>query len=153
MDVEAAKEDLKTRTLKQLGYDFARVIYLSSLRDFSTGEYFHHGLAYSFSESAATAALAACHQELFHRLTTGSLESFVQQLHRFIQSTPTAYKNALDTWDALEAYKAIVPSYCDRLTAALFRSNIKIGVALLKSRRPSPGAQFQSASPRRLLGQ
>src|SRR5258708_24943645 len=89
LDDEAAKEDLRLRTLETIGYDFGRLIYLSSLRDFNTGEYYHQGLAHSFSEQAASAALAACHQEIFYRLTSSPLESVLAQVERFIRSSPT----------------------------------------------------------------
>ncbi len=153
MDIEAAKEDLKNRTLAQLGYDFARLLYLSSLRDFSTGEYHHHGLAASFSESAARGALAACHQELFHSLVLSPLESFVAQIDRFIRSTHKDYKSALSVWEKLQACNTAVPSVCDQMTADLFRSNIKVAMALLKSSRSFQEEKSQSASPRPLLGQ
>jgi hypothetical protein len=143
--VEAAKEDLKNRSLAKFDSDFARLIYLSSLRDFSTGEYYHQGLAQSFSESAACAAMAACHEELFYRLALGSLESFVAQLDRFIRSTRKNYQRTLDAWETLEAFNVTVPSVCDQFTAGLFRSNIKIGIALLKSPRPVPEQKSQSA--------
>jgi hypothetical protein len=150
VDVEAAKEDLKNRTLEQFGYDFARLIYIASLRDLSSGEYCHHGLANTFSESAASAALAACHQELFYRLALGSLESLVTQLDRFIQSTRRDYRRTLDAWERLETYNVTIPSECDQTTAGMFRSNIKVGMALLKSRQVSQEAKSQSASPRQL---
>src|SRR5258708_25877112 len=98
MDIEAAKEDLKTRTLAQMGNDFARLLYLSSLRDFSTGEYHHHGLATSFSESAASGALTASHQELFYSLVLSTLKSFVVQIDRFIRSTHKDYRIVLRAW-------------------------------------------------------
>ena len=153
MDVEAAKNDLKARTLTSFDYDFARLIYLSSLRDLSTGEYFHHGLANSFSEFAASAALAACHQELFYDLALGSLESLVAQVDRFIRSTHKDYQRTLDTWEKLEAYNVTLPSQCDQTTAGLFRSNIKVGMALLRSRRLAQEGKLQSASPRQLPDQ
>jgi len=152
VDTEAAKTDLKNRSLAHLGYDFARLLYLSSMRDFSTGEYHHHGLATSFSETAASEALIACHQELFYALALSPLESFVAQIDRFIRSTHKDYDHTLDTWEKLQVYNTTLPSVSDDMTAALFRSNIKIALALLKSSRALQEAKSQSALPRPLLG-
>ena len=146
MDVEAAKDDVKTRTLAKLNYDFARLLYLSSLRDFSTGKYHHDGLTFSFSESAVREALTACHQEVFYSLVLSPLSTFVSQVDRFIRSIPNDYQKTLDAWERLEACNSAVPSVCDEMTADLFRSNIKIAMALLKSPQSSREAKFQSAS-------
>jgi hypothetical protein len=153
MDIDTAKNDLKNRTLSNLSCDFARLLYLSSLRDFSTGEYHHDGLAFSFSESAASAAMSACHQEVFYSVVMSPLSSFVAQVDRFIRSTPKDYEKTLDAWERLEAYNIAVPSDCDRTTADLFRSNVKIAVALLRSPQSFLGAQSQSALPPLLPGQ
>ena len=153
LEVEAAKKDLENRTLLPIGYDFARIVYLSSLRDFSTGEYYHAGLARSFSESAASAALIAAHQEAFYKLAVAPLEGFTEQVERFIRSSPKDYEETLHAWEMLEAYRVTVPTACDQLTSALFRSNIKIAITFLKSRRPIQAEKAQCASPRRLPGQ
>jgi hypothetical protein len=152
MDVEAAKEDLKNRTLRNFGYDFARLMYLSSLRDFSTGEYYHHGLAQSFSESAATAAMIACHEELFYALTLGPLDSFIAQLDRLIISTRKDYQRTLKAWETLGAYKVAVPSSCDPIVVRLYKSNVRIAMMFLKALRGDQEEKFQSASLLQLPG-
>ncbi len=152
MDVETAKEDLQTRTLAPIGYDFGRLVYLSSLRNFSTGEYYHHGLAHSFSESAASAALATCHQEVFDRLALSPLVFLVAQIERFIRSSRRDLGRTLDAWETLEAYRTTIPSVCNQLAAALFRSNVRISMELLKCRRPIQLEKQQSALPLPLLG-
>jgi hypothetical protein len=145
MDVEAAKDDLKHRTLASLKYDLAKVLYLSSLRDFSTGEYHHDGLALSFSESAANEAMSACHQEAFYSLVLCPLSSFVEQVDRFIRSTAKNHEKTFEVWERLEPFNVAVPSVCEETAADLFRSNIKVAMALLKSPQSFPEIQSQSA--------
>jgi hypothetical protein len=153
LDVEAAKEDLRLRTLEPIGYDFGRLIYLSSLRDFNTGEYYHQGLAHSFSEQAASAALAACHQEIFYRLTSSPLESLVAQVERFIRSSPHDWEKTFNAWETLEAYRVMIPSVSNRLVAELFRSNVKVAMEVLKCRGGIQAETQPAASPLPLLGQ
>jgi hypothetical protein len=152
-DIEAAKEDLRLRTLEPIGYDFGRLIYLSSLRDFNTGEYYHQGLAHSFSEQAASAALVACHQEIFYRLVSSPLESLVAQVERFMRSSPHDWKKTLNAWETLEAYRVMVPSVSNRLVAELFRSNVRVAMEVLKGRGGIQAEKQPAALPPPLLGQ
>ena len=153
MDIEAAKEDFRNRTLLKLGYDFARLMYLSSLRDFSTGDYYHHGLSQSFSESAAAAAITACHEEVFYELTLGPLDRFVAEFDRLIRSTRKDFKRILDAWEILGAYNVAIPATCDPTVACLYKSNVRLAMMFLRLRRGGREGKSQFSLPPQLPDQ
>lgn len=145
MDLEAATEDLKTRTLAGLPGEVSRLIYLASTRDYNTGQYYHEGLAFRFSEEVAARALAGCHQEVFRFLAFSPLESLVKELDTYVRSTPAQPEQVLETWRKLEPYRVTLPSGCDRLSAEFFLSNVKVALLILQARRSAAPASQPGA--------
>jgi hypothetical protein len=143
MDVLAAADDLRRRTLAEMTQPLERLIYLASMRDYNTGLYYHQGLAARFSEEAACEALAGCHREAFEELVDASLEELVHELEAYLQNTRVAPGDFIAAWKGLEPYRVAVPVGIDSLSSELVFSNLKVALAILESRlaaRPEPGA-------------
>ena len=143
MDVLAAADDLRRRTLLEMTQPLERLIYLASMRDYNTGLYYHQGLAARFSEEAACEALAGCHREAFEELVDASLEELVHELEAYLQGTRVAPSDFVAAWKELEPYRVAVPVGIDSLSSELVFSNLKVALAILESRlaaRPEPGA-------------
>jgi hypothetical protein len=131
--VEAAVRDLESRTLAHLQGELTRLVYLSSTRDYNTGEYQHEGLAQRFGAQAAQLALAQCHETAFQDLLNSNLSSLVAQLATYIDSTGAEREKVLNSWRQLQAYRVLIPGTCDDLSADLFITNIKIALEALVS--------------------
>jgi hypothetical protein len=145
MDVLAAADDLRRRTLVDMTQPLERLIYLASTRDYNTGLYYHHGLALRFSEEAACEALADCHREAFEELVAASLEELVCQLQAYLKSTRVAAGDFIVAWNGLEPYRVAVPVGIDSLSSELVFSNLKVALAILEERlmaRTQPGASL-----------
>ena len=136
--VEAAVRDLENRTLASLPGQLTRVIYLSSTRDYNTGEYRHEGLAQRYGGAAASEALARCHETAFQELLETSLSGLVSQLTTYIESTGAAKEKVLHSWTQLQAYRVLIPADCDSLSADLFTTNIKVALEALRSEAVPP---------------
>ena len=132
LPAESAIRDLETRTLAGLHSDLGRVVYLSSTRNYNTGQYQHDGLALRFGESAAQTALARCHEAVFQDLLHCDLEALVAQLAAYIESTGADRGEVLDSWQRLEAYRVLIPRNCDAFSADCFITNIKIALEVLR---------------------
>jgi hypothetical protein len=138
--VEAAVRDLESRTLAHLQGELTKLVYLSSTRDYNTGEYQHEGLAQRFGAQAAQLALAQCHETAFQDLLYSSLSSLVAQLATYIDSTGAEREKVLNSWRQLQAYRVLIPGTCDHLSADLFITNIKIALeALVSGAEPRSG--------------
>src|SRR5689334_14338067 len=107
--LDAAVQDLHDRTLAGLSGDLTRLVYLSSTRDYNTGEYQHAGLADRFGSDTAQQALAQCHEGAFRGVLDLNLAGLVQQLAAYIESTGADRDRVLDAWRRLQAYRVLVP--------------------------------------------
>lgn len=151
IDVGQAVADLNNRTLSRLPGDFSRLVYLASSRDYNDGQYYHDGLAFHFSESVASKAFAECHREIFARLVYASLEELIAELQNYISSTDARPEDFLKNWEQLGSYRITLPAECDELEAQVFLSNLKMALAILRSRQKGASQDEQSASRYRSL--
>ncbi len=145
VEVDEAVQDIKDRTLAGISGNIGRLICLASTRDYNTGRYYHDGLASSFSEEVAGAALAACHLEIFKQLTLSSLEDLVRELESYVHSSHARPKEIIQAWEKLETYRVTIPLKCDPLSAEFFFSNVKIALAILRFRLGDGPRSLQSS--------
>ena len=145
IDIEPAVTDLRYRTLSRLPGDFSRLVYLASSRDYNTGQYYHDGLSFHFSEMVVSKAFAECHREVFDRLVYASLEELIVELCNYISSTDERPEEFLRSWKQLESYRVTIPSECDELEAEVFLSNVKMALAILQTRQKPASQHEQSA--------
>ena len=132
MAVEDGLQDLRNRTLAKLDGDFARLIYLASTRDYSTGRYAHDGLSFRFTESVAERVLAEAHREVFASLAFSPLKILITQLEQYIRSGCARPEELLASWHRLEPFRILAPEHDDPITVKLFVSNIRVALAIVK---------------------
>ena len=148
MDVQAAADDMRRRTLSQIKRPLDSLIYLASLRDYNTGVYYHDGLASRYSDDAVCEALSDCHREVFRQLFFCSLEELVAQLEGYADSTNASPASFIAAWQGLEPYRVSIPAETDSVSAAFFFSNLRVALAILQNRlrvrrSPRPDAWLQ----------
>ena len=135
--VEAARRDIRFRTLNKIDTPLERLIYLASLRDYRTGKYVHEGLALRFSEPVATEALRFEHIDSFHEVAFAPLRSVVKQVDAFLGGAGADRSESLKTWRTLEPFRVVLPVVEDGLAVRVFLSNIKFALAILATEQRS----------------
>ncbi|MBS1867828.1 MAG: hypothetical protein JSS69_18100 [Acidobacteria bacterium] len=136
--ISFARQDLRDRTLNKITIPVERLVYLASLRDYSTGRYYHDGLAMLFSQEVAGEALRREHMETFNELARTPLQILVEQLNYYLNSLNQDHTESLRTWESLEPYRVVAPVGADELTVRIFLSNVRIAVAILVLQQRTP---------------
>jgi hypothetical protein len=117
-------EDVTARTLAAIPTEFGKLLYLSSLRDISTGDYVHEGLVARYSREVVQQALGYCHQELFLRVLEMPLEQQEWDLRACMESLEGEFWGKLRRWRETEFYRLLIPSDSPDYLREIFLANV-----------------------------
>ena len=112
-------------TLRRIPGAFARLVYLSSLKDAGTCRYSHPGLAQLFSGEEIDRTLRSSHHEGFTEWLTLALEEQKRDLDDFLDTE----RGATAT---LAAPMALIPGEAGETERRLFAADLEICLELLR---------------------
>lgn len=127
--------DLVVHYLEPLHSSYARLAYLSALKDPVTGKYAHEKLAALYGEERVSEAVAKCHEEMFERLLEMPLAQQEEDLRSYVNSLPNG-KEWNDT-HCVDTTRAWVPPEAPDYLRELFCSNTAALCELLRNMLPN----------------
>lgn len=117
-------QDVTARTLASIPTEFGKLLYLSSLRDFATGDYVHEGLVARYSPEAVQQALGYCHEEMFLRVLEMPLEQQEWDLRACVEGLEGEFWGKLRRWRETEFYRLMIPSDSPEYLREIFLANV-----------------------------
>lgn len=116
---------------KHLPSVFARLAFLTALRDPYTGKYMHEGWASIESSEEIHDMLRSTHCELFDVVSGRSIPQLCAELEKYFESLSAQPHQTYKLWKQLEPYREMVPEgTCDE-AKEFFVSQMRAAVAVL----------------------
>ncbi len=129
-------QDFTASTLAGIPGQFARLVYVASLRDLSSGRYEHQGLAALYPEEAVQQALEVCHEQIFERILETPLSEQLEDLRTCLVAMEGGLSSAVSHWRQLEAYRVLMPEQAPDYLKELFLSNLRALLEILQEQDP-----------------
>src|SRR5579859_3571454 len=128
-------EDLTQRTLAGISSEYAKLIYLASLRDLASGLYRHEGLEALYSAGSVQEALVQAHREVCGRIVEMPLAQQEKDLLSCWQGFEADAEGLIENWKESEAYRTLMPFGLPDYLRNLFCSNIETLLAVFENDR------------------
>jgi hypothetical protein len=125
-------QDFSETTLAGIPGNFARLAYVASLRDLSSGRYEHEGLTAMYPGEAIQQALEVCHEQVFERILEMPLSEQEQDLRSCLGAMQGGLFATVKHWQRLESYRVLVPEKSPDYLKELFYSNLRALLEILQ---------------------
>ncbi|HET8923361.1 MAG TPA: hypothetical protein VFN26_10245 [Candidatus Acidoferrum sp.] len=131
-------QDFTLTTLAGIPGLFARLIYVASLRDLSSGRYDHAGLAALYPDEALQQAIQVCHEQVFEKVLEKPLSSQQEDLRACLSAMDGGLCAAVSHWQRLESYRFLIPEQSPDYLKELFCSNLHALLEILQKECSQP---------------
>jgi hypothetical protein len=125
--------DFTATTLAAIPNLFGRLVYIASLRDLSSGNYEHAGLAALYPPHAIQEALECCHHEMFQRVLETPLAIQLEDLRQCFEGMPGPLPVTVSNWRRMESYRILPPGMAPDYLRELFFSNMRALLEILEA--------------------
>ena len=117
--------------MSMLPAPFARLVFLTSMRDHYTGHYLHEGWASVSSSEEVNAALTQMHRQVFEAVATLSLLDLCREIRKHFLSLGETELRAANFWLQTEPYYEMIPAGYPQLARKLFISQARLALEVL----------------------
>ena len=117
--------------MSSLPTPFARLIFLSSMRDHYTGQYLHEGWASASSPEAVNTALRQMHRDVFEVVTVLPLIDLCHEIRKHFESLGESESRTARFWLETEPYHEMVPAGYLLLPRNFFISQVRLALEIL----------------------
>jgi len=125
-------QDFTLTTLAGIPGLLARLMYVASLRDLSSGRYEHAGLAALYPDEALQQAIGLCHEQVFERFLETPLSVQQQDLQTCLSTMQGGLQSAIIHWRNMESYRVLMPEQSPDYLKELFCSNLRVLLEILQ---------------------
>lgn len=126
-------QDFTLTTLAGISELYARLIYVASLRDLSSGRYEHAGLAALYPDEAIQQALQVCHEQIFEHILETPLSAQLEDLRSSLAGMEGGLPGVVPHWLRMEAYRVLLPEQPPDYLMDLFCSNVRVLLEILQA--------------------
>jgi hypothetical protein len=110
---------------------FARLVFLTSMRDHYSGQYLHEGWAGASSPEEVNAALAQMHRHVFEVVAILPLLDLCKEVRRHFDSLGETETRTAKFWLETEPYYEMIPAGYPLLARKLFISQVRLALEIL----------------------
>ena len=125
-------QDFTLTTLAGIPGLMARLAYVASLRDLSSGRYEHAGLAVLYPDEALQQAIGLCHEQVFERILETPLSLQEVDLRTCLSAMQGGLHSAIIHWRNMESYCVLMPERSPDYLKELFCSNLRALLEILE---------------------
>ena len=125
-------QDFTQTTLAGIPGNFARLAYVASLRDLSSGRYEHEGLSAVYPGEAIQQAIEVCHEQVFERILETPLSAQEEDLRSCLGAMKAGLHGTVVHWQRMESYRVLAPEKSPDYLKDLFYSNLRALLELLQ---------------------